>query len=182
MLSPKFRLAHDAYRLSCIVSYTCVVFCWPSVQPELYISDRITGEEMVGLGKPRRRWWGWLVAVAYLLASMTPSLAIPVPLDVSSQCEHEAEGPVVAHEHDHADVGSAAHSHDVAMTGDCDDDQDQHRDRHAGCCGSVLCFSAVSPQAPLIADIVAPRSLCETQPDVIGDEGAFRRHYRPPIA
>ncbi|MBR0839648.1 hypothetical protein JQ607_05520 [Bradyrhizobium liaoningense] len=138
--------------------------------------------EMIGLRKPRRRWWGWLAAIAYLLASMTPSLAIQISLDASMQCEHEADQPGDVHEHDRASAGSTAHSHDLAMAGDCDDDQDRPGDRHATCCGSVLCFSAVSPQAPAIAEFVVPRSRCEAQPDVIGDEGAFRRHYRPPIA
>ncbi|MEY9457657.1 hypothetical protein [Bradyrhizobium ottawaense] len=77
---------------------------------------------------------------------------------------------------------ATVHSHDVAMAGDCDDDQGRPGDRHATCCGSVLCFSAVSPQAPAIAEFVVPHARCEAQPDVIGDAGAFRRHYRPPIA
>ncbi len=138
------------------------------------------GAEMIGLRKPRRRWWGWLVAIAYLLASMTPSLAISV--DASIQLEHQADQHANTHEHDHAGAGSVVHSHDVAMAGDCDDDDDRPGDRHAPCCGSVLCFSAVPPQAPAIAEFVVPRSRCEAQPDLIGDEGAFRRHYRPPIA
>ena len=137
------------------------------------------GAQMIGLRKPRRRWWGWLVAIAYLLASMTPSLAISTALDASIQCEHPADQP--AHEHAH-DEGATVHSHDVAMAGDCDDDQGRPGDRHATCCGSVLCFSAVSPQAPAIAEFVVPHARCEAQPDVIGDAGAFRRHYRPPIA
>ncbi|MDF0516348.1 hypothetical protein P0R31_03710 [Bradyrhizobium yuanmingense] len=109
--------------------------------------------------------------MAYLLASMTPSLAISiVPLN-SIPCEQPA------HAHEQIDAGSAVHSH-----GDCETDRDQPGDRHAACCGSVLCFSAVSPQAPGIAEFVPPHSRCEAQPDAIGDEGAFRRHYRPPIA
>lgn len=140
------------------------------------------GAGMIGLRKPRRRWWGWLVAIAYLLASMTPSLAISISLDVVMQCDHPSDQPGDAHEHDHAG-GSAVHSHDVAMAGDCDDDDhDRPGERHATCCGSVLCFSAVWPQAPAVAEFVVPRSRCEAPPDVIGDEGTFRRHYRPPIA
>jgi len=136
------------------------------------------GAGMIGLRKPRRRWWGWLVAIAYLLASMTPSLAISISLDAAMQCDHRADRSVDAHEHDD-DPGSPVHSH--AMAGDCDDDQDRPGDRHATCCGSVLCFSAVWPQAPVIAEHAVPRSRCEAQPGVIGDEGTFRRHYRPPI-
>ncbi|WP_375859986.1 hypothetical protein [Bradyrhizobium tunisiense] len=132
---------------------------------------------MIGLMKPRRRWWGWLVATAYLLASMTPSLAISISPATANPCEHQS-----THGHDHADAGSAPHSHDGAMAGDCDGDHDQSGDRHAACCGSVLCFTAVSPQAPAIAGFVAPHARCEARPDVICDEGAFRRHYRPPIA
>ncbi|APO53088.1 hypothetical protein WN73_17305 [Bradyrhizobium sp. CCBAU 45394] len=113
---------------------------------------------------------------------MTPSLAISISLDVAMQCDHPSDQPGDAHEHDHAG-GSAVHSHDVAMAGDCDDDDhDRPGERHATCCGSVLCFSAVWPQAPAVAEFVVPRSRCEAQPDVIGDEGTFRRHYRPPIA
>ncbi len=113
--------------------------------------------------------------MAYSLASMTPSLAISiVPLN-SIPCEQPA------HAHEQIDAGSAVHSHEVAKHGDCENDQDEPADRHAACCGSVLCFSAVSPQAPGIAEFVSPHSRCEVKPDVIGDEGAFRRHYRPPI-
>jgi hypothetical protein len=74
------------------------------------------------------------------------------------------------------------HSQEVAMAGDCDDDQDSSSARHAACCGSVLCFSAVSPEAPSLAPFLAPRARCEAAADVISDEGACRRHYRPPIA
>ncbi|WP_126257435.1 hypothetical protein [Bradyrhizobium sp. LVM 105] len=130
---------------------------------------------MIGSTRPRRRWWGWLVAIAYLLASMTPSLAIPISPVTAIPCEQPA------HAHDQIDAGSAVHSHDVAMEGECDDDHG-HGDRHAACCGSVLCFSAVSPQAPGFAEFGSQHSRCEAQPDVIADEGAFRRHYRPPIA
>jgi len=113
--------------------------------------------------------------MAYLLASMTPSLAISVAPLTPIPCEQPA------HAHDQ-NAGSAVHSHDVAIDRDCDNDRDEPGDRHAACCGSVLCFSAVSPQAPGIAVLVSPHSRCEAQPDAIGDEGAFRRHYRPPIA
>lgn len=132
---------------------------------------------MIGSIKPRRRWWGWLVAIAYLFASMTPSLAISISPVTAIPCERQH-----VHDHDHVDAGSAPHSHDAGMTGDCEDDQDEPGDRHAVCCGSVLCFSAVSPQAPGIAEFVSPHSRCEAQPDAIGNEGAYRRHYRPPIA
>lgn len=155
----------------------------PCNQGYMFVIETMDAE-MIGLRKPRRRWWGWLVAIAYLFASMTPSLAISMSPDTGIPCEHPANLPAHAHDHEHdqANAGSAPHSRDVAMAGDREDDQDRTGDRHAACCGSVLCFSAVSPQAPAIAEFAVPRSRCEAQPDVIGDEGAFRRHYRPPIA
>ncbi|PIT04646.1 hypothetical protein TSA1_30765 [Bradyrhizobium nitroreducens] len=116
-----------------------------------------------------------------MLASMTPSLAISSVPDASIQCDDRLDQPAHTHEHRES-AGAAVHSHDVAMAGDCEDDKDRPGDRHATCCGSVLCFSAVSPQAPGIAQFVSPHSRCEAQPDVIGNEGAYRRHYRPPIA
>jgi hypothetical protein len=115
----------------------------------------------------------------YLLASMTPSLAIAVPVDLSMQCADEL---AAGHEHDHANGELAAHSHDAAMDANCDNDQDKLGGRHAGCCGSVLCFSAVSPQAPSLVQFAAPRSRCESVPDLMGDDGTCSRHYRPPIA
>ncbi|MDE5445076.1 hypothetical protein GWG65_27245 [Bradyrhizobium sp. CSA207] len=121
---------------------------------------------------------GWLVAAAYLLASMTPSLAIAVPVDLSMHCADEL---VAGHEHEHAHGALAPHSHDAAMAADCDDDQDKPGGRHASCCGSVLCFSAVSPQAPSFVQFAAPRSLCASVPDLMGDDGTCSRHYRPPI-
>lgn len=178
------------FSLSCIVGSSLLFSVGRCCNRSYRFGTGVADEKMIGLRKPRRRWWGWLVAVAYLLASMTPSLAIPLSLDELIRCEHEADRHAIVHEHDHEhddehshdDAGAAVHSHDVAMAGDCDDDQDQPGHRHAACCGSVLCLSAVYPQPPSLAPFVAPRPRCEAQADVVGDEGEFRRHYRPPIA
>ena len=129
-----------------------------------------------------RRRLGWFVAIAYLLASMTPSLAIAVPFDPVDLPMHRADGLVAGHVHHHADSELAAHSHDAAMAGGCHDDQDKPDGRHAGCCGSALCFSAISPQAPIFMQFVAPRSRCESVPDLMGYDGTCSWHYRPPIA
>jgi hypothetical protein len=142
---------------------------------------------------------GWLVVTAYLLASMTPSLAITVPVDLSMQCEDEvaaghehghANGELAAHSHSHshshshpqAHPHSHPHSHDAAKAADCGHDRDKPGRRHAVCCGSVLCFSAISPQAPSLTQRAAPRSRCESVPDLMGDDGTYSQRYRPPIA
>ena len=135
--------------------------------------------KMSGLCRPRRRWWGWLIAISYLFASMTPSLAAVVPLHLPMQHAHEH---MAQHEHQPADDEPAAHAHDGTMTCDCDDDQDWPHGRHGNCCGSALCFAALSPQAPSLVQFAAHASRCEAQPDLTGDEGAFGRRYRPPIA
>ena len=134
---------------------------------------------MSRLSGPRRRWWGWLIAISYLLASMAPSLAAVVPFYLPMQCPHEH---IAGHEHHQADGELAAHSHDGTVTHDCDDDQDWPDGYQGHCCGSALCFAAVSPQAPSLVRFVAHGSRCETRPDLMGDEAAFGRRYRPPIA
>ena len=134
---------------------------------------------MSGSSGPRRRWWGWLIAISYLFASMTPSLASIVPLYLPMPYAHEH---MAGHEHHQADGGLAAHAHDGTVACDCDDDQDRPDGRHVSCCGSALCFSALSPQVPSLVRFVAHGSRCEAQPDLMGDEAAFGRRYRPPIA
>jgi hypothetical protein len=133
---------------------------------------------MSRLSGPRRRWWGWLIAISYLFASMTPSLAAVVP-NLPMQCAHEH---TAGHEHRQADGELAAHAHDGTVTHDCDGDPDWPDGRHGHCCGSALCFVAVSPQAPSLVRFVAHGSRCEARPDLMGDEAAFGRRYRPPIA
>jgi hypothetical protein len=149
-------------------------------------SLRIKGMASRMMRGSRRRWWGALVAIAYLFASMTPSLAIAVPfdsIDMPMPHAHEGDEHADGHQHSHASAVPAAHSHDshdAALTED-PDDRDSPANQHANCCGSVLCFSAISPQTPSLVQFPAPRSRCESEPDLIGDAGAFRRHYRPPI-
>jgi hypothetical protein len=177
-------------------------FSWQPAQPELYVAhfDEL-GDEMNGLRGPRRRGWAWLTAIAYLLASMTPSLAVPAPLgfvEVSMHIGHEHGEEASGHRHDHAHEFKhvhadgrehvhatpevKGHSHGPAATATSGDDRDRSGAQHANCCGSVLCFSAVSPQAPPMVLFAAPRSRCETWPEVVRSTSVFRRHYRPPIA
>lgn len=134
---------------------------------------------MSGISGPRRRWWGWLIAISYLFASLTPSLAAVIPLYLPMQCAHEH---MAGHEHHQADDELAAHTDNGTVACDCDEDQDRPHDRHVNCCGSALCFTAVSPQAPSLVRFAAHGSRCEAQPELMGDEGAFGRRYRPPIA
>lgn len=140
---------------------------------------------MRGLRGPNRGWLGWLVAIAYLLGSMTPSLAAPISVslaDLSSLAAHGLHELTGGHQHSHAGIEFVAHTHVMAISDIDHDDQGQHGDHHANCCGSALCFSAVSPQAPSLLQFAVPRSRCESEPGLTRDETAFRRHYRPPIA
>jgi hypothetical protein len=126
---------------------------------------------------------GWLVAIAYLLGSMNPSLAATISVnfaDLSVPAAHETHVWTGEHQHSHTGV-IVSHSHDLAMADDDNADQDPHSDRHANCCGSALCFSAVSPKTLAFLQFGAPRSRCESMPDLMADEGAFGRLYRPPI-
>ena len=139
---------------------------------------------MRGLRGPKRGWLGWLVAIAYLLGSMSPSLAAPVSVnfaDLSILAAHKTHVSTGEQQHSHTGVELVSHSHDLAMADDGNADQDRHSDRHANCCGSALCFSAVSPKTLSFLQFGAPRSRCESMQDVMADEGAFGRLYRPPI-
>lgn len=140
---------------------------------------------MRGLRGLKRRRLGWLVAIAYLLGSMSPSLAAPISVnlaDLSGLAAHDTYKWTVEHPHRHAGIEPAAHAHDAATSDDDHAGKDRNGDWHANCCGSALCLSAVSPETLSFLNFGAPQSRCESAPDSMADEGAFGRLYRPPIA
>jgi hypothetical protein len=150
-----------------------------AVRRAIAISFRYVGDEMSSFRRPKRRVWGWLVAIAYLLGSITPSLAAAFPaspMELSIQCSHEVHEFAGSRQHGLASAVLV----DVATSESNHADQDRHSNRHAGCCDSAPCFSAVSPQAPSLLHFSAPRCRCELEPALISDEGAFSRLYRPP--
>lgn len=155
---------------------------------DIFWLQRTSDFEMSGCRRPKQRWIGWLAAIAYLFASLTPSLAqVPVNNLVELpvvQCAHEMHEGTAGHhhhhDHHHAGAEAAGYSHDATRE-DCHDDQDRSVDGHAGCCGSALCLSAVSPQAPSLPYLAIPRSRCVSQPGETQHEEAVRRLYRPPI-
>ena len=153
---------------------------------------------MSGFRKPTRRWWGWLVAITYLLGSLSPSLAVPLPANLAelgAQRAHEAyheHAQKHQHSHDHRHSQSE-HQH---VRGDAKVAVDSHHectpvlghgdhspyDQRGNCCGSILCFSAVSPQAPSLLRFAPLQSRCESEPDSVRVVEALGPLYRPPIA
>lgn len=136
---------------------------------------------MGSLTRPKRRWWGWLFAVAYLLGSISPSLAMPFGLgqrDVVARHTERSNARGGCHEHRRAGVQPTP-LHDVATGVDIDKRSDGHA--HSSCCGS-LCFSAVSPQPASVLQPATPRFRCDSGPTLKIDEGTLARRYRPPIA
>jgi hypothetical protein len=147
--------------------------------------------KMSGLRRPARRWLGWLVAIAYLLGSFAPSMAVPIPEDIAellAQRVHElahkhGKQHDHQHQHSHADAKAAVHSHEGTTSAVADADQDRPDDhRHGNCCGSILCFSAVPPSAVSLLQFVPLQSRCDLEPDSTGVGQALGRLYRPPIA
>lgn len=156
---------------------------------------------MIGFRRPARRWWGWLVAITYLLGSLTPSIAAPLPAGLAEVVAQRAHETLPAHEHAqkhqhshdyqhshdghkhiHGDAKVAVHSHDGTSPAAGHADQDRP-DQHGNCCGSVLCLSAISPQAPPSLLRFAPlQSRCESEPDSVLAGEALGPLYRPPIA
>ncbi len=140
---------------------------------------------MRGLRGPKRRWLGWLVAIAYLLGSMAPSLAAPISVnlsDLSGLAAHDTNKWTVEHQHRHTGIEPATHSRDAATSDDDHAGQHRNGDGHVNCCGSALCLSAVSPETLSFLNFGVPQSRCESARDSMADEGAFGRLYRPPIA
>lgn len=136
---------------------------------------------MGNLTQPKRRWWGWLFAVAYLLGSMSPTLALPFAVgqrDVAAQHANQSRALGECHEHHRASAKPAQHLDDVAVGADVDKRSVGHA--HSSCCGS-LCFSAISPQPASVLQLAMPRFRCDSEPDLKIDEGTLARRYRPPI-
>lgn len=133
---------------------------------------------MCSLKRPKRRWWGWLFAVAYLVGSISPSLAMPFAVGQRDGVAHHTEQSNArrgCHEHHRAGV-APAHLRDVAAGVD----KSSVGRAHSSCCSS-LCFSAVSPQPASIHQLATPRFRCDSEPDLKIDEGTLARRYRPPI-
>ena len=146
---------------------------------------------MSGLRRPARRWLGWLVAIAYLLGSFAPSMAVLVPEDIAevlAQRAHElahkhGHQHDHQHQHSHADAKTAVHSHEGTTSAVADADQDRPDDhRNGNCCGSILCFSAVPPSAVSLLQFTPLQSRCDLEPNSTGVGQALGRLYRPPIA
>lgn len=152
---------------------------------------------MGGLTKLARRWLGWLAAITYLLASLTPTLAVRLPADLIeplNQVNHLAPD---AHEHAHGHNLTRAHEQGghqhgpagalMAYAEPAADSPDGHdgcdqQNQHGNCCGSVLCMSAVAPQLPLLAQFEPMRSRGEYEPASMCAGERFGPLYRPPIA
>ncbi len=136
---------------------------------------------MLSMTRPKRRQWAWLFAIAYLLGSMSPSLALPFAAGlrgVVAQHTEQSKALVGCHEHHHAGAEPAQHLLDVAVGADID--ERSGGPRHSSCCGS-LCFSAAPPQPTSILQLPMPRFRCESEPALKFDEGTRARRYRPPI-
>lgn len=135
---------------------------------------------MVGLTRPKRRWWGWLFAAAYLLGLITPPLAMASAVgqhDVVAHHTEQSNAPGGCHEHHRAGV-EPAHVYDVAEGVDIDKRSVGHG--HSSCCSS-LCFSAISPRSESVLQLAMPRFRCDSEPDLKIDEDAVAERYRPPI-
>lgn len=118
------------------------------------------------------RQLGWRVAVVYLLGSLSPSLAAPISVnfaDLSVLATHETDVWTDEHQHTLTSSELVSHSHNLTSASDEGADQDRHDDRHARCCGSALCFSAVSPETPTLLQFGTLRSRCEATPDLTVD-------------
>jgi hypothetical protein len=145
-----------------------------------YILEHV-GSSMVGLTRPKRRWWGWLFAAAYLLGLITPPLAMASAVgqhDVVAHHTEQSNAPGGCHEHHRAGVDEPAHVYDVAEGVDIDKRSVGHG--HSSCCSS-LCFSAISPRSESVLQLAMPRFRCDSEPDLKIDEDAVAERYRPPI-
>lgn len=147
---------------------------------------------MGGFRRPKQKLWRWLIAITYLLGSLSPSLAVPLPGDLAellarvndahaaAEERHHGHRHGAGHHHDDGDSAVMAHAHANGGSAAGHDGQSSP-DLYANCCGSVVCLSAVSPQTPSLLGLTTAGYRCDLRSDTtIAGEGPGLRH-RPPI-
>lgn len=157
---------------------------------------------LVRLTRTHRRKAGWIVALAYLLCVLAPTISYALPGEHSiAPCltdDDHVPGMVHVHtamttKHVHKDgqvhEHAAAHSHaspdsdhhPVSMAMDSKPAPEKAPHSDGQCCG-LICVTALPATLIDIVTPSAPMAVCEAEGDRKVTDNAPARLYRPPIS
>lgn len=152
----------------------------------------------VRLTRAKRLRAGWLIALAYLLCVLAPTISYALPgVHAPALCltdENHVPGMVHVHSepqhvhsdghaHDHAatQVNSAGRDHSMSVESDSKSAPGKASHTSSGQCCGLMCVTAIPAK---VADIVkpsAPTARCEVEGYRNVADNAPPRLYRPPI-
>ena len=140
---------------------------------------------------------GWLVALAYLLCVLAPTISFALPgahaparcrtdqnhvpgmVHVHFEAQHVHDGGEI---HDHA--AAQAHSedgHSMSVASDSKSASEKAPHKSGGECCGLMCVSAIPATVVDIVKPSAPTALCEVERYRNVADNAPPRLYRPPI-
>ena len=153
---------------------------------------------LVRLTRAQRLRAGWLIALAYLLCVLAPTISYALPgvhaparcltdpdhvpgmVHVHSEPQHvHADG----HAHDHAAAHGKSTGHDHSMSVESDSESAPGKAPHSSggqCCG-LMCVTAIPATVVDILKPSTPTALCEVEGYRNVADNAPPRLYRPPI-
>ena len=154
---------------------------------------------VVRLTRTKRTRAGWLVALAYLLCVLAPTISYALPgVHAPAPCltdENHVPGMVRVHSapqhlhddgqiHDHA--AAPAHSgggdHSMSVASDSKSAPEKAPHKSGGECCGLMCVTALPAKVVDIVTPSAPTALCEVEGYLNVADKAPPRHYRPPIS
>lgn len=151
---------------------------------------------LVRLTKTKRLRAGWLVALAYLLCVLAPTISYALPgahtparcltdgnhvpgmVHVHSEPQHVHEDGRI-HDHARAQVYSGG---ERSLASDSKSAPEKAPHTSGGECCGLMCVSAIPATVVDIVKPSAPPALCEVERYLNVADKAPPQHYRPPIS
>lgn len=154
---------------------------------------------LVRLTRTKRLKAGWLIAMAYLLCVLAPTISYALPgvhakalcltdqnhvpgmVHVHSEPQHVHED---GHIHDHAAAqgNTAGDDHSMSMASDSKSAPEKAPHLSGGQCCGLMCVTAIPATVVDIVKPSAPTALCKVEGYRNVADNAPPRLYRPPIS
>ena len=154
---------------------------------------------LVRLTRAKRLRAGWLIALAYLLCVLAPTISYALPgvhaparcltdqnhvpgmVHIHSELQHLHDD---GHAHDHtaAQGNSTGHDHSMSVESDSKSVPENAPHKSGGECCGLMCVSAIPATVVDIVKPSAPTALCEVEGYRNVADNAPPRLYRPPIS
>ena len=152
---------------------------------------------LVRLTRTKRLKAGWLIAMAYLLCVLAPTISYALPgVHAPARClidQNHVPGMVHVHSEQHVHQDGRIHDHAAAQSNSAGDDHSMsvasdakvpEKAPHSTggqCCG-LMCVTAIPATVGDIVKPSAPTALCEVESYRNFADKAPSRLYRPPIS